>query len=78
MLAYEKDPQAIYRQSFATIRREAALGHLPADVASLAVRLIHACGMTDITHDLAFSEDVVESGRAARWQKAPHCSAIPP
>jgi precorrin-8X/cobalt-precorrin-8 methylmutase len=65
MLVYEKDPKAIYRQSFAMIRREAALGHLPADVASLAVRLIHACGMTDITHDLAFSENVVESGRQA-------------
>jgi precorrin-8X/cobalt-precorrin-8 methylmutase len=71
MLAYVKDPKEIYRQSFAAIRREAALGHLPPDIASLAVRLIHACGMTDITHDLAFSEDVVESGRRALTRGAP-------
>ena len=65
MLAYVKDPAEIYRQSFEIIRREAPIDRLPADVASLAVRLIHACGMIDIADSLVFSEDVVESGRKA-------------
>ena len=48
MLAYLRDPQEIYRLSFETIRREAPVDGLPSDIAGMAVRLIHACGMTDI------------------------------
>jgi precorrin-8X/cobalt-precorrin-8 methylmutase len=62
---YERDPARIYAQSFATVRAEAALDFLPPDVAELAIRLIHACGMTDLPADLAFSADVVASGRDA-------------
>lgn len=64
-MIYERDPARIYAQSFATVRAEAPLAHLPPDIAELAVRLIHACGMTDLPADLAFSADVVASGRAA-------------
>ena len=63
--AYLRDPAAIYRESFAIIRREAALDRLPPDLAALAVRLIHACGMVDIAGDLAFAGAVVEAGRDA-------------
>lgn len=62
---YLRDPAEIYRRSFATIRAEAQLGHLPPDIAALAVRLIHACGMSDIVADLAWSPDAVAAGRAA-------------
>ncbi len=62
---YLRDPAAIYRASFAAIRREVALDHLPPDVQAVALRLVHACGMPDIVHDLAFSPDAVPSGRAA-------------
>ena len=41
---YVRDGAEIYRQSFATIRAEADLARLPADVAQVAVRMIHACG----------------------------------
>jgi precorrin-8X/cobalt-precorrin-8 methylmutase len=71
MLAYEKDPAEIYRLSFEIIRREAAIGRLPSDIASLAVRLIHACGMTDIAGQLAFSDDVLTRGREALAKGAP-------
>jgi precorrin-8X/cobalt-precorrin-8 methylmutase len=71
MLAYLKDPAEIYRLSFEIIRREAGIGRLPADIASLAVRLIHACGMPDIVDHLAFSDDVVASGRYALAKGAP-------
>jgi precorrin isomerase len=65
MLDYIRDGNAIYQQSFATIRAEANLSILPQDLEVVAVRLIHACGMTDIVEDLAYSEDVVKIGRDA-------------
>ncbi|PWI42556.1 precorrin-8X methylmutase [Streptomyces sp. ICBB 8177] len=71
MIEYEKDGPAIYRQSFATIRAEADLDGLPADVAQVAVRMIHACGMTDLVADLAFSPAVVRDARAALRAGAP-------
>jgi precorrin-8X/cobalt-precorrin-8 methylmutase len=68
---YLRDPEAIYRESFVVIRREARLEGLPSDVADLAVRLIHACGMTDIVDDLAFAADVVHQARAGLAAGAP-------
>jgi precorrin-8X/cobalt-precorrin-8 methylmutase len=41
---YVDDGPAIYVDSFATIRREARLGHLPANAERLAVRMIHGTG----------------------------------
>src|SRR5215468_7251911 len=64
-LRYLRDPDAIYRESFAIIRREARLAHLPPDIAEIAVRLIHDCGMTDIVEELAFMPEVAARGRAA-------------
>ncbi|MFM7615149.1 MAG: precorrin-8X methylmutase, partial [Synechococcales cyanobacterium] len=48
MLDYIRNGEAIYRQSFSIIRAEADLTHLPDDLAQVAVRLIHACGMIEI------------------------------
>ncbi|MER7844611.1 precorrin-8X methylmutase [Kitasatospora sp. NPDC096077] len=71
MIEYEKDGASIYRQSFATIRAEADLASLPADVSQVAVRMIHACGMTDLVEDLVYSPGVVASARAALNAGAP-------
>jgi len=71
MLAYVRDPAEIYRLSFETIRREARLDRLPDDVAPLALRLIHACGMPDILEDLVFTPDVAAAGRGALEKGAP-------
>lgn len=68
---YEKDGAAIYRASFATIRAEADLGGLPADVSQVAVRMIHACGMVDLVKDLAYTPQVVSRARAALRSGAP-------
>lgn len=68
---YVRDGAEIYRRSFATIRAEAALDGLPADVAQVAVRMIHACGMTDLVADLAWSPNVVKNARAALQDGAP-------
>ncbi|MER5635371.1 precorrin-8X methylmutase [Kitasatospora sp. NPDC002227] len=71
MIEYEKDGAEIYRQSFATIRAEADLAGMPEDVARVAVRMIHACGMTDLVEDLAFSPRAVADARAALLAGAP-------
>ena len=46
MLDYLRDGQEIYNRSFATIRSEADLTNIPADLEKLVVRVIHACGLT--------------------------------
>lgn len=64
-LEYIRNGDEIYRQSFAIIRSEANLSTLPSDLAQVAVRLIHACGMTDIVNDLEASPDAVTVARKA-------------
>ncbi|GAA3884068.1 precorrin-8X methylmutase [Saccharothrix violaceirubra] len=71
MTDYVRDGAEIYRRSFATIRAEADLSGLPDDVARVAVRMIHACGMVDLVADLAYSPDVVATARAALLAGAP-------
>jgi precorrin-8X/cobalt-precorrin-8 methylmutase len=68
---YIKDGAEIYRRSFATIRAEADLSGLPDDVARVAVRMIHSCGMVDLVADLAWSAGAVAAGRAALLAGAP-------
>lgn len=65
MIDYLRNGDDIYRQSFAIIRAEANLDGLSEDLAQVAVRLIHACGMTDIVQDLVASPDAVRAGREA-------------
>ena len=52
-LDYLRDPEEIYRRSFAAVRAEADLAGLPEDIAALAVRLVHACGMPEIGSTLS-------------------------
>ncbi|MFN7555353.1 precorrin-8X methylmutase [Microcystis sp.] len=64
-MEYIKNGEEIYRKSFAIIRSETNWENLPDDLAPVAVRLIHSCGMTDITKDLEASPDAVKIGRNA-------------
>jgi precorrin-8X/cobalt-precorrin-8 methylmutase len=66
-----QDPDAIYRASFARIRREAPIDRLPVEFQALALRLIHSCGMPDILEDLVWTPDAVAAGRAALAAGAP-------
>jgi precorrin-8X/cobalt-precorrin-8 methylmutase len=68
---YERDGAAIYRESFATIRREADLSRVPPALERVAVRMIHACGMTDLVADLAWSAGFAERAEAALGAGAP-------
>lgn len=68
---YLKDPTAIYAKSFATIRDEVDFNALPADISDVVERMIHACGMTDLASDIAFSEGVVAIATRALQNGAP-------
>ena len=71
MTTYVRDGAEIYRRSFAMIRAEADLSAVPPDVEAIVVRMIHACGMTDLVRDISFSPDVAAAGRAALRAGAP-------
>ena len=49
---YLTDPAAIYAQSFRTVQSELDLASLPDDIQPIAIRVAHACGMTDIAAEL--------------------------
>ena len=68
---YCEDGRQIYRESFAMIRAESDLSHLPADAEKVAVRMVHACGQTDLTRDLAVHPRLVSAARAAMRAGAP-------
>ena len=71
MIEYIRDGEEIYRRSFATIRAEANLSHVPADLEKLAVRVVHASGMVDIVDDLVFAPGAGTTGRQALAAGAP-------
>lgn len=68
---YVDQGPAIYRDSFATIRREANLTGIPADAERLAVRMIHGSGQVDLVDDLVIHPQLVGSARAALAAGAP-------
>lgn len=70
-LRYERDPAAIYAQSFETVQREARLDRFPPGMAALATRVIHACGMVEVADRLAFSSGAFEAGADALANGAP-------
>ena len=68
---YVRDGAAIYVESFATIRAESDFSHLPADAEKVAVRMVHACGQTDLTGDLLIHTELVSASRRALAAGAP-------
>lgn len=68
---YEADGPTIYRESFATIRRETDLGALPADAERVAVRMVHGTGQVDLTGDLVVHPRLVGAARGALGSGGP-------
>jgi precorrin-8X/cobalt-precorrin-8 methylmutase len=68
---YVDSGPAIYVDSFAAIRRDADLSHLPADAEKLAVRMIHGSGQVDLAADLVVHARLVSSARTALEDGAP-------
>ena len=62
---YETDGQAIYAQSFATIRAEAELARFDPNEEQVAVRMIHAAGMVELAPRIRFSPGFVSAARGA-------------
>src|SRR6056297_732779 len=71
MRPYERNPSAIYAESFATVRREARLERFGPGMEALAIRVIHACGMTEVADRLAFSDQAWAAGHSALRAGAP-------
>lgn len=71
MYDYIHDGQEIYHQSFSIIQREADLSAIPEDLHAVIIRMIHACGMTDLPQDFRFSDQAGEAGRFALQGGAP-------
>jgi len=70
---YERDGATIYARSFAMIRAEADLSAFDAAESVVAVRMIHACGMVDLTVDISFSAGFAIAARAALKAGAAIC-----
>ncbi len=68
---YIRDGAEIYRNSFAIIRAETDLSRFEGIEEKVAVRIIHACGMTDIASDIEMSSTFAASARAALLRGAP-------
>lgn len=68
---YETDGAAIYRQSFATIRAEAALSRFSAEEELVVVRMIHAAGMVGLEAHVRFSPRFAAAAREALEAGAP-------
>jgi precorrin-8X/cobalt-precorrin-8 methylmutase len=68
---YVDNAEAIYTESFATIRRESDLSAIPVESEKLVVRMVHGCGQTDLVDDLVVHERLVASARHALAQGAP-------
>jgi precorrin-8X/cobalt-precorrin-8 methylmutase len=62
---YLRDGAEIYRRSFAAIRAEANLAGFGGAAERVVVRMIHACGMTDLPRDVELSPNFAEAGEGA-------------
>lgn len=68
---YEGDGSAIYVDSFAMIRAESDLSHVPADAEKVVVRMVHGTGQTDLAPMVVVSPGMVTAARAALAAGAP-------
>ena len=68
---YLRDPEEIYARSFATIRAEADLSGIPAELEDVVVRMVHASGMTDIVPEIRWGGEVAAEVEFALLEGAP-------
>ncbi|MCY4444964.1 MAG: precorrin-8X methylmutase [Rhodobacteraceae bacterium] len=64
-MIYEKNPQKIYEKSFCIIQNEVDLSRFPPGLRDIAIRIIHACGMTNIIEELRYSDSILKAGLSA-------------
>lgn len=71
MSEYLRDGAAIYQRSFAIIREETDLSAFSAAEAGVVVRMIHACGLTEVSKHIMFGAGLVATARKALQAGAP-------
>jgi precorrin-8X/cobalt-precorrin-8 methylmutase len=69
--SYLRNPDDIYRESFARIRAEVDLSRFPPELHPVALRLVHAAGEPALAQDLVWSDGAAAAGRAALAAGAP-------
>jgi precorrin-8X/cobalt-precorrin-8 methylmutase len=69
--SYIRDGAEIYRRSFGIIRAESDLARFTPAEERVAVRIIHACGMTEIARDIVMSPTFADNARWALVAGAP-------
>jgi precorrin-8X/cobalt-precorrin-8 methylmutase len=65
MADYLRNGAAIYERSFAIIRAETDLSSFSPEEAEVAVRMIHACGLTEAGKQIVFGKGLVTAARGA-------------
>ncbi len=68
---YIRDGTAIYQRSFAIIRAETDLSRFSPEETDIVVRMVHACGSTDVAQHIRFGHGLVAAARAALRAGAP-------
>ncbi len=62
---YLRDPESIYRESFAAVGSAVNVEALPEVIRAAALRIAHACGDSTAIEDLRWSDGAAPAGRAA-------------
>ena len=70
-MSYLSNPDEIYQRSFEIIGSEVDLSVFPDDIAPIAERVIHSCGMPEILPDLRISNDLTNVVGSALLNGAP-------
>jgi precorrin-8X/cobalt-precorrin-8 methylmutase len=70
-VGYLRDPEEIYRASFAAIRRAVDIDGIPGFLQPVILRLVHACGRPEIVAALRWSGDPAGAAHTALAQGAP-------
>lgn len=68
---YEKNPQAIEKESFRQIRALTALDHLTLEQQQVVMRIVHSVGIPEVSELVHFSAQACEQGLAAIKQNSP-------
>lgn len=68
---YLRDPEEIYRRSFAAVRAATDLSGVPEALVAVVLRLVHACGEPEIARDLAWGGDACTASKFALDAGAP-------
>ncbi len=71
MRPYLKDPETIYAESFAIVRKEARLDRFDSGMARVVTRIVHACGMPDVADRIVYSPCASEAAQTALTEGAP-------